>query len=82
MTEGIKLNDLLNKQITIGNIKLLGKDLCKPYKHLQKLLGFNNIVKEFLLKSGLRCEIINSGTIYLNDEIKIWIEIKKVVKIP
>ena len=30
-----------------------------------------NIVKEFLLKGGLRCEIINSGTIHLNDEIKI-----------
>mgnify|MGYP001964164479 CR=1 FL=1 len=82
VTKGIKLNDLLNKQITIGNIKLLGKDLCRPCRHLQELLGYNNIVKEFLLKGGLRCEIINSGTIYLNDEIKIWIEIKKVVKIP
>ena len=71
VTKGIKLNDLLNKQITIGNIKLLGKDLCRPCKHLQELLGYNNIIKEFLLKGGLRCEIINSGTIYLNDEIKI-----------
>ena len=26
VTEGIKLNGLLNKQITIGNIKLFGKD--------------------------------------------------------
>ena len=82
VTEGIKLNNLLNKQITIGNIKLLGKDLCRPCVHLQELIGYNNIVKEFPLKGGLRCEIINSGTIYLNDEIKIWIEIKKVVKIP
>ena len=71
VTEGIKLNNLLNKKITIGNIKLLGKDLCRPCKHLQELIGYNNIVKEFLLKGGLRCEIINSGTIYLNDEIKI-----------
>ena len=82
VTKGIKLNNLLNKKITVGNIKLLGKDLCRPCKHLQELIGYNNIVKEFLLKGGLRCEIINSGTIYLNDEIKIWIEIKKVVKIP
>ena len=81
VTEGIKLNNLLNKQITIGNIKLLGKDLCRPCVHLQELIGYSNIVKEFPLKGGLRCKIINSGTIYLNDEIKIWIEIKKVVKI-
>ena len=71
VTEGIKLNNLLNKKITIGNIKLLGKDLCRPCKHLQELIGYNNIVKEFPLKGGLRCEIVNSGTIYLNDEIKI-----------
>ena len=71
VTQGIKLNNLLNKKITIGNIKLLGKDLCRPCKHLQELIGCNNIVKEFPLKGGLRCEIINSGTIYLNDEIKI-----------
>ena len=71
VTKGIKLNNLLNKKITVGNIKLLGKDLCRPCKHLQELIGYNNIVKEFLLKGGLRCEIINSGTIHLNDEIKI-----------
>ena len=75
VTKGIKLNELINKKIFIGTSKLIGKDLCRPCKHLQELLGYSNIVKEFLIKGGLRCEIINSGTIYLNDEIK------KVVKI-
>lgn len=71
VTKDIKLNELINKKIFIGTSILIGKDLCRPCKHLQELLGYSNIVKEFLIKGGLRCKIINSGTIYLNNEIKI-----------
>ena len=69
ITKGIKLNDLVGKKIIIGSIKLLVHDLCRPCKHLQETLGFNDIIKEFLLKGGLRCEIINSGKISVSDKI-------------
>ncbi len=69
ITKGIKLNDLVGKKIIIGSIELFAHDLCRPCKHLQETLGFNNIIKEFLLKGGLRCEIINSGKISVGDKI-------------
>ena len=69
ITKGIKLNDLVGKKIIIGSIKLLVHDLCRPCKHLQEMLGFDDILKEFLLKGGLRCEIINNGKISVNDKI-------------
>ena len=69
ITKGIKLNDLVGKKIIIGSIKLLVHDLCRPCKHLQGMLGFDDILKEFLLKGGLRCEIINSGKISVGDKI-------------
>ena len=69
ITKGIKLNDLVGKKIIIGSIELLAHDLCRPCKHLQETLGFNDIIKEFLLKGGLRCEIINSGKISVDDKI-------------
>ena len=69
ITKGIKLNDLVGKKIIIGSIKLLVHDLCRPCKHLQEMLGFDDILKEFLLKGGLRCEIINSGKISVGDKI-------------
>ena len=69
ITKGIKLNDLVGKKIIIGSIKLLVHDLCRPCKHLQGMLGFDDILKEFLLKGGLRCEIINSGKISVDDKI-------------
>jgi len=34
-------------------------------------LGKDNIIKEFLRRGGLRCEILISGNIKVGDEIKI-----------
>jgi len=45
--------------------------LCRPCKHLEQTLEQNNIIKEFLRKGGLRCEILNSGKISINDKITL-----------
>ena len=71
ITEGIKLNDLIEKKILIGEIQLNVIDLCRPCRHLAEKLGKENIIKEFLRKGGIRCEIINDGKISVNDQIKI-----------
>tara|TARA_Y100000590_G_scaffold386534_1_gene459413 strand:- start:481 stop:927 length:447 start_codon:yes stop_codon:yes gene_type:complete len=71
VTEGIGLNKLINKEFFIGNIKVKGHDLCRPCKYLQEMLGQKNLIKELILKGGLRCEILSSGKLFVNDIIKI-----------
>ena len=71
ITKNIKLNDLVGKTILVGNIKLKVNDLCRPCKDLQQRLGKSNIIKEFLRRGGLRCEILSSGTINIGDKITI-----------
>ena len=71
VTKDIKLNDLIGKKIIIGKTKIKGIDLCRPCKSLQKNLGQDNIIKEFLRKGGLRCEILTSANIKVGDEIKV-----------
>ena len=71
ITKGIKLNDLIDKKILIGNVQLNVIDLCRPCRHLSEKLGKDNIIKEFLRKGGIRCEILNDGRISINDQIKI-----------
>ena len=71
ITEGIELNKLVNKEFLIGNVRVKGHDLCRPCKYLQELLGQKNFVKELILRGGLRCEILSSGKIFVNDIIKI-----------
>ena len=71
VTKNIQLNDLVGKTITVGEIKLKVNDLCRPCKDLQNRLGKNNIIKEFLRRGGLRCEILSSGTINVGDKITV-----------
>ena len=71
ITKNIKLNDLVGKTIQVGNIKLKVNDLCRPCKDLQQRLGKSNIIKEFLRRGGLRCEILSSGTINVGDKISV-----------
>ena len=71
ITENIRLNELLEKEFFVGNVKLKAHDLCKPCIYLQNKLKLNNFVKEFSHKGGLRCEILTSGKISVGDIIKV-----------
>ena len=71
VTKGIELNNLIGKKIQIGDVFVEGIDLCRPCKHLSEKLNQNNIIKEFLRRGGLRCRILSSSIININDEIKV-----------
>ena len=71
ITKGIDLNNLIGKKLQIGNVKVEGIDLCRPCKHLTEMLNQENILKEFLRKGGLRCQILSSSKIKVGDSIKV-----------
>ena len=69
VTKGVRLNELVGKKLQVGNVELEGVDLCRPCRHLSEVLNQNNILKEFIRKGGLRCQILSSSTINIGDEI-------------
>ena len=71
ITKNIQLNELVGKKLSMGQIDVQVHDLCRPCNYLQEILGKDNIIKEFLRRGGLRCEILISGNIKVGDEIKI-----------
>ena len=71
ITKGIGLNDLVKKTIKIGPVILEVIDLCRPCRHLSEKLERDDIIKEFLRKGGIRCQIINDGKISVGDQIEI-----------
>ena len=74
ITEGIKLNELVGKEILLGEVKIKGHRLCNPCKYLQEILQQQNLLKNMAYlykKGGLRCEILSNGRISVNDRIKI-----------
>ena len=70
ITKGIKLNDLLGKEILVGKVRIKGHRLCDPCKYLQDKLQQKNLTNLYK-RGGLRCEILSSGKISVNDKIKI-----------
>ena len=71
ITKGIKLNELVGIKFKIGKVAVEGIDLCRPCRHLSEVLGQNNIIKEFLRRGGLRCQILTSSNIKISDKISI-----------
>ena len=71
VTKGIQLNELFGKKLKIGKVNLEGIDLCRPCRHLTEMLSQDNILKEFLRRGGLRCQILSSSSINIGDDIQI-----------
>tara|TARA_B100000575_G_C22942219_1_gene545332 strand:- start:119 stop:565 length:447 start_codon:yes stop_codon:yes gene_type:complete len=71
ITKGIQLNETIGKKIMVGNVKVEVIDLCRPCRHLTETLNQKNILKEFLRKGGIRCQILTSSKINTGDKIKV-----------
>ena len=71
VTKGIQLNDLVGKKLLVGNVEVEVVDLCRPCRHLTEVLGQDNILKEFLRRGGLRCQVLSSSSIKIGDKIKV-----------
>ena len=71
ITKGISLNQLVGKEIEVGEVKMKVHRLCDPCKYLQDLLKQKDFIKKMLNRSGLRCEILTNGSISINDKINV-----------
>jgi len=65
------LNDLIGKKLKVGSVELAGIELSRPCRHLTEVLDQKNILKEFMRKGGLRCQILSSSKITVGDKIKL-----------
>ena len=71
ITKGVRLNDLVGKKLKVGSVELDAIDLCRPCRHLTEMLNQKNVLKEFLRKGGIRCQILSSSNIHVGDKIEL-----------
>jgi len=71
IVSGINLKKLINKKIKINEVTLKIHEVCQPCKYLQDRLKIPSLVKMLINKSGVRAEIITSGSLAVGDVIKI-----------
>lgn len=71
LTQGVPLNYLLGKQFKIGDVVLEGIELCEPCNGLAQSTGYGKrLLSAMVHRGGLRCTIIQSGTIQQGDTIQ------------
>jgi MOSC domain-containing protein YiiM len=69
VTRGIDLNALVGKNFTVGEVTCVGRRLCEPCAHLQRLTE-PGILRKLAHKGGLRADILEGGRIAVGDEIR------------
>ena len=70
VTEGIRLNDLVGKELLLGEVAIRGIRWCEPCAHLAKS-SFSEIMDGLVHKGGLRAQILVSGRIRTGDAIRV-----------
>ncbi|MEM7761021.1 MAG: MOSC domain-containing protein [Cyanobacteria bacterium P01_A01_bin.40] len=68
VTEGVCLNELVDKCFFIGDTTLQGIRLCEPCKHLESLIG-EEIIPNLMHRGGLRAKIVSGGVIRVDDKV-------------
>tara|TARA_B100000674_G_C37437076_1_gene732166 strand:+ start:201 stop:647 length:447 start_codon:yes stop_codon:yes gene_type:complete len=71
IVSGINLNELINKKIKINEVTLKIHEICQPCKYLQNKLKIPSLVKMLVNKSGVRAEVLTSGSLSVGDIIKV-----------
>jgi hypothetical protein len=68
VTRGVSLNPLVGRRFRIGEVECIGRRLCQPCAHLEKVSGAG-LLRALVHRGGLRADILVGGTIELGNEI-------------
>jgi MOSC domain-containing protein YiiM len=71
VTQGIELNDLVGKEITVGTVRLKVHRLCQPCGYLEGLISQPGLKEKLWDKGGIRCEILTDGEIKPGDVVTV-----------
>ena len=68
VTRGVRLNDLVNVEFAIGNVRLRGIELCEPCILLGNSLSSESldpatVIKYWVHRGGLLADVLSSGKI-------------------
>ena len=69
LTSGIELNPLVGKEFMVGEVRCLGTELADPCNYIQGRT-LPGILKAMVGRGGLRCQILDGGTISVGDVVQ------------
>jgi MOSC domain-containing protein YiiM len=68
LTRGIRLNDLVGRRFTVGEVEVVGRALCEPCSHLQSLTR-QGVLRGMVHRAGLNADVVTPGRIAVGDRV-------------
>jgi hypothetical protein len=68
VTRGVGLNALVGRRFRIGEAECVGRRLCEPCAHLERVSG-PGLLRPLVHRGGLRADILTGGAIEVGDEL-------------
>ena len=68
VTRGVALNDLVGRRFMVGEVECVGRRLCDPCSHLEKLTQ-PGVLKGLVNRGGLRADVARDGVIRPGDAV-------------
>jgi len=68
VTRGIDLNALVGRRFRVGEVECVGRRLCEPCAHLQRLTH-PGILRDLIHRGGLRADVLGDGAIRVGDTV-------------
>jgi MOSC domain-containing protein YiiM len=69
VTRGIDLNALVGALFTVGSVQCVGRRLCEPCAHLQRLTAPGTL-RALVHQGGLRADVLTDGVIRVGDDVR------------
>ena len=69
VTRGVYLNSLVGRRFRVGAVECVGRRLCEPCAHLERLTR-SGVLRALIHRGGLRADILTEGTISDGDEVE------------
>ncbi len=68
LTRGVRLNDLVGCEFTVGAVRMRGLRLCEPCAHLARLTGMK-VLPGLVHRGGLYAQILQDGELAVGDAV-------------
>lgn len=70
VTRGVALNHLVDREFQIGEVRMIGTELCEPCAYLEEFTQKKGVMKALLHRGGLRARIMTEGIIHVGDAVQ------------
>jgi MOSC domain-containing protein YiiM len=68
VTRGVPLNEYVDKEFTVGSVRLRGLRLSEPCEHLAGLTD-ERVLRGLAHRAGIKAEVLSSGVIRVGDAV-------------